>query len=565
MSSLDPIIVILGFQPPQILGYTHVGPINRGANGIVYRYTNDSTGRPVAVKVLDPQERAKEILEQRGLSQEDAFRREALGGFGQTLEGLVSFFPGRSLDGTNYLMMELVDRTLYERMQEDKPFSLDEVIRVARSGARGLRNLHKVVGLEHGDYHPGNLGLTSEGDVKLLDFGTATAGYATRIGGGNKLTRAPERFNDDGVKLTTKMDVWSFGSVLYKMFTGKYVLEKELTDPQGEFKPNATELVNLLYQSPGVWNGLVYDKIENSNTPIPKAFRKLLHRCLVHEDSRLNDGEELVKEVEKAVRKYEVSRPLSRVIRWGTTVAVTTAIGLSASTYIIKTEDQEKKIDYEQKMRIARMYAGGERTSGDIHEHTQLAKIEGLSYLFNDKKTMYAAFYNPDLVSKIVRKNGTTSWNKINGDIIDADMLTYNFAYSADDPPMDNWMMSIKYEQEKRTVQEWKLRGFDFQKHCQDLVWNYRIANAEREDNMKKGMEEGDWRVKENQTRMHNASWPLVQLLHSSVPNVYDVLEKGSFQDQMKLCEGLPTGAPPANPFSGLNDSLKLLEKYHIK
>lgn len=553
----------IGIQPPPIAGYTFIQPINRGANGIVFEYQNEATGKVVAVKVLDPQGRAKELLEQRGLTANGVYQREALGNFSQTLEGIVSCIPAQSIDGRDVLMMELLPQTLYDRMQQEKPFSLEETIRITRTAARGLRNLHTIVKVEHGDYHAGNIGLTGQGEAKLLDFGTATVGDSTRVGGGYRLTRAPERFKQEhkGVQLTSQMDIWSFGSVLYKMFTGEYVLEKELTDPTGNFKSNLADIVNPLYQNAQVWNTFIANKVENPFLPIPKPFRTLLKKCLSHEDSRIKDGEELQKEVEKAVQKYEHSKPLPRLIKWGTTAVITTILGLGVGKYLTTTGDQEQKIEYEQKLRIARLYDQGQRISGDLSELGQFGQLDALFTLFEDKKTAYAAFYNPDLIMRLIKKNGSSHWNEILIDISDADSLTYGFAFSAEDSPMDNWMMDIKPEKTEKTIQEWKDGGFDFRARCEDLVWGYRIATA----GMYKQPRDFTSKLGQFEKEQSSAAWFLLRLTGENYSFIWETL-KGSFQDQMKLCEGLPTGTK--NELlnqEGLDSALKVLDQYHIK
>ena len=129
-------------------------------------------------------------------------------------------------DPTPYLVMEYIPgKTLQERLDEQGPLDLTEVLRLGKQIADGLAAAHAEQ-LIHRDVKPGNILLeTSINDhVKITDFGLARAAddaSMTQSGmiAGTPLYMAPEQAL--GQKLDQRADLFSLGSVLYQMLTGR--------------------------------------------------------------------------------------------------------------------------------------------------------------------------------------------------------------------------------------------------------------------------------------------------------------------------------------------------------
>src|SRR5207245_7636382 len=129
--------------------------------------------------------------------------------------------------GPNYLVMELVEgQTLGERIRQGA-VPLDESLRIAQQIADALEAAHEK-GIVHRDLKPGNIKITPDGVVKVLDFGLAKPASAdssrhdlteSRDGMilGTAAYLSPEQAR--GHSVDKRGDIWAFGCVLYEMLT----------------------------------------------------------------------------------------------------------------------------------------------------------------------------------------------------------------------------------------------------------------------------------------------------------------------------------------------------------
>jgi serine/threonine protein kinase len=146
--------------------YEILSPIGAGGMGEVYRAKDTRLGRMVAVKVLSQDLSASPDVRQR-------FEREA-----QTISQLshphiCALHDVGNQDGTEYLVMELLEgETLSDRLARG-PLPLEQTLRFGQEIADALDKAHRQ-GVVHRDLKPGNVMLTKSG-VKLLDFGLAKA------------------------------------------------------------------------------------------------------------------------------------------------------------------------------------------------------------------------------------------------------------------------------------------------------------------------------------------------------------------------------------------------------
>ena len=172
--------------------------------GQVYRALDTRLDRLVAIKV------SKEEFNER-------FGREARAVAALNHPNICSLYDV----GPNYLVMELVEGpTLADRIKEG-PIPLQEALAIARQIAEALEAAHER-GIVHRDLKPGNIKITPDGTVKVLDFGLAKRSAADPAPGAKPedsptISMAQAR----GKPVDERADIWAFGVVSYEMLTGR--------------------------------------------------------------------------------------------------------------------------------------------------------------------------------------------------------------------------------------------------------------------------------------------------------------------------------------------------------
>ncbi|MGB9073489.1 MAG: tetratricopeptide repeat protein [Terriglobales bacterium] len=236
----------------QVLGHYRVlEQVGAGGMGVVFRAHDQQLDRDVALK----------ILPQLGLLSEAArrqFRREALSLARITDPNVAMAFDFGRDGGIDYLVTEYVPGLTLSAKIAGRLLPEGEVLNLGKQLASGLETAHRE-GVIHRDLKPGNLKVTPEGRLKILDFGLAfllqssgtdTAATATLTGSysdaGTLPYMAPEQLK--GLTPDARADVWSAGAVLYEMSTGKHPFG-ELAGPQLiaailEQEPVAPRVVN---------------------------------------------------------------------------------------------------------------------------------------------------------------------------------------------------------------------------------------------------------------------------------------------------------------------------------
>ena len=280
----------MSLAPGQTLAHYRVtAAIGAGGMGEVYRATDTTLGREVAIKVL-PAELAQDA------ERLARFEREAklLASLNHPGIAHVYGFETATLDGgfpAHFLAMELVEgEDLLERLKRG-PVPVDEALAVARQIAEALEEAHER-GIVHRDLKPANIKLTPDGKVKVLDFGLAKA-YAgeTASGSTGELSQSPTLAHTGtaaGIILGTaaymspeqargkpvdkRADIWAFGVVLYEMLTGRRLFEGETV---------SDVLAAVLTREPE-WVRLP--------AATPPAIRNLLRRCLTREVKKRQQG-----------------------------------------------------------------------------------------------------------------------------------------------------------------------------------------------------------------------------------------------------------------------------------
>ena len=298
--------------------YELLGLLGAGGMGEVYRARDTRLQREVAVKILPARLSSDATRLKR-------FEREARSASALNHPNIVTIHEVGQTDSTSYIVMELVDGKSLRELLHGVPLPLRKLLSVAAQVADGLAKAH-ASGIVHRDVKPENVMVSSDGFVKILDFGLAKLTHDSEQGqtipGGTEPGvvmgtvgyMSPEQAA--GQRVDFRSDQFSFGSILYEMATGKRAFERA-TNPE--------ILTAIIREEP--------EPIAALNSRTPSQLRWIVERCLAKEpQDRYAATEDLARDL-ATLREHvsdlsgEARVPLEsprRRARWG-------AIGLAAA------------------------------------------------------------------------------------------------------------------------------------------------------------------------------------------------------------------------------------------
>jgi len=294
--------------------YEIQAPLGAGGMGEVYRARDTKLGRDVAIKILpevftsDPERLARFEREARMLA---ALNHPHIG----------AIYGVEDAESVHALVLELVEGdTLAERLRRG-PLPLTDALAIARQIAEALESAHER-GIVHRDLKPGNVKITPDGTVKVLDFGLAKATSNDAVGFdldklptitvdetsagailGTAAYMSPEQARGKAVDKRT--DIWAFGCVLYEMLAGQRAFSGD----------TASDAIAAILEREPPW-----DRLPDAT---PTAIRRLLRRCLEKDpkcrlrdigDARIELGNALAGRAENDLARREPVRMTRRAI-----------------------------------------------------------------------------------------------------------------------------------------------------------------------------------------------------------------------------------------------------------
>ena len=203
--------------------YEIVGKIGAGGMSDVYKAKDHTLGRFVAIKVLKP-----EFSED--VNFVTKFRTEAQSAAGLEHPNIVNIYDVGSENGMHYIVMEYVEGiTLKTYIEKKGQLSFKEAVSIAIQVGRGIEAAHNKH-IVHRDIKPQNIIISTEGKVKVTDFGIARAATSNTINSdvmGSVHYSSPEQARNGFVD--GKSDIYSLGIVMYEMVTGRVPFDGDTT------------------------------------------------------------------------------------------------------------------------------------------------------------------------------------------------------------------------------------------------------------------------------------------------------------------------------------------------
>ncbi len=250
--------------------YEIQSPLGSGGMGEVYRAVQSSLGRQVAIKVL----RADKVTDP---ERKQRFVQEAKSASSLNHPNIITIYDIGEAGGVDFISMELVSGEALDRLIPRHGMRLNDALKYAVQIADALARAH-AAGIVHRDLKPGNIMVNEDGFVKVLDFGlakliepiptsedesTRTMRPTTEEGTivGTVAYMSPEQA--EGKKVDARSDIFSFGTVLYEMVTGRQAFH-------GDSK--ASTLAAILKDNPTPASQIV--------DGLPREVERLISRCL---------------------------------------------------------------------------------------------------------------------------------------------------------------------------------------------------------------------------------------------------------------------------------------------
>lgn len=234
------------FDPGCIIGdFVILEKLGAGSIGSVYKATQLSLDRQVALKILSP-----EYTTSKGI---DDFLREARAAAKLTHTNLVQAYAVGEDDGFCYMAMTYVNgENLRTRLRREGRIPVDEALHIVQQVAEALYYAWDEVGLIHRDVKPDNIMITDDGIVKLTDLGLAMnqSEWSEDMEiSGSPSYMSPEQFR--GEKLDPRSDIYSLGVTLFQMISGRLPFESDSVKKLAQMHLEK-DLPSLRHLVPGV-------------------------------------------------------------------------------------------------------------------------------------------------------------------------------------------------------------------------------------------------------------------------------------------------------------------------
>ncbi len=248
--------------------------IGRGAMGVVYEAFDPFVQRTVAIKVAHSASDMNPATRQK---LREAFFAEVYSAGRMHHPSVVSVYDAGQEDDLNYIVMEFVDgMTLQEYVTGGKTLKPGQVVDVIYQCAKGLDYVHRE-GIIHRDLKPGNIMLSNDGEVKIMDFSIAHVdvgfeGHDTEVQG-SPMYMPPEQLTEEK-RLVAQSDIYSLGAVMYALLARRtpykasslesliYKITNIDPEPISEVNPDVPEHIARIVEK--AMQKIIYDRYESA-------------------------------------------------------------------------------------------------------------------------------------------------------------------------------------------------------------------------------------------------------------------------------------------------------------
>jgi len=271
--------------------YKIVAELGSGSMGAVYKAEDTRLHRFVALKFIHPHLIADEQFKKR-------FIREAQAASALDHPNICNIHAvDETPAGRPFISMTYYDGVSLAKRAKDAPLPARDLFQICFSIAQGLACAHRN-GIVHRDIKPGNVVLTEDGFVKIVDFGLAKLTGSSRLTKsgttiGTVLYMSPEQATNKEVDHRT--DIWSLGVIMYELATGQMPF-------RGDVEPAI--IYSILNEDP--------QPVSELGPDIPEACARVISRCLEKDpDQRYQSVDELLADMNE----------MAREAGWGSTIA----------------------------------------------------------------------------------------------------------------------------------------------------------------------------------------------------------------------------------------------------
>jgi CHASE2 domain-containing sensor protein/tRNA A-37 threonylcarbamoyl transferase component Bud32 len=268
--------------------YEILDELGHGAMGIVYKGRDPLIDRPVAIKTI----RFDRLYEEKDIQGlKGRFFKEAQAAGKLTHPNIVTIFDVGEDRGLSYMAMEYVEGDVLSKFcSPEQLLQVEEVLEIIAQAADALDLAHKR-NIVHRDIKPANILRTSEGQIKVTDFGIAKLPSSTLTQDGSVLGTpaymSPEQIR--GEDLDGRSDLFSLGSILYELLTGVKFFSGENFSVMSH---------KITHENPPPPSG--------QNPRVPQAVDEILKKVLAkNRNDRYARGKDFSKDLRKVLQEMK--------------------------------------------------------------------------------------------------------------------------------------------------------------------------------------------------------------------------------------------------------------------